>query len=82
LDKEEALACITLHPAQILGIDDQVGTVESGKNATFFVSEGDALDMRTQHVVHAFIDGRELDLNDKHKMLYERFSKKYEQMKK
>ncbi|MEL6132945.1 MAG: amidohydrolase family protein [Bacteroidota bacterium] len=82
LDKEEALACITLHPAQILGIDDQVGTVESGKNATFFVSEGDALDMRTQSVVHAFIDGREIDLNDKHKMLYERFSKKYEQMKK
>ncbi|MEO1385346.1 MAG: hypothetical protein AAFV78_19175 [Bacteroidota bacterium] len=52
------------------------------QNVTFFVSEGDALDMRTQQVVRAFIDGRELDFNDKHKMLYERFSKKYEQMKK
>ena len=61
-DKEAALQFITQNNAQILGIADRYGTLEEGKSATLFVSEGDALDMRTNIVTHAFIDGREVTL--------------------
>ena len=77
LTKEEALQSITLNAAKILGIDKRTGSVEVGKDANFIISEGDILDMRTSVVTHAFIQGRELDLNDKHKQLYERYKKKY-----
>ena len=77
LTKEEALQSITLNAAKILGIDKRTGSIEVGKDANFIISEGDILDMRTSVVTHAFIQGRELDLNDKHKQLYERYKKKY-----
>src|SRR6266576_1968999 len=48
LTKEEALMSITSSPAKILGIDATAGTLEAGKDATLFISTGDALDMRTQ----------------------------------
>ena len=60
-----------------MGADKQVGTLETGKQATLIVSEGDVLDMRTSKIVHAFIDGREINLSNKHKVLSEKFSKKY-----
>jgi len=47
--------------AKILGIDADYGTLEAGKSATLFISEGDALDMRTNILTHAFIDGRPLE---------------------
>ncbi|WP_018478978.1 amidohydrolase family protein [Pontibacter roseus] len=78
LDKEQALASITLNTAKILGIDKQVGSVEVGKDATLVVSGGDLLDMRTNNVTHAFIQGRKLDLNDKQKYLYQKFDGKYQ----
>lgn len=77
LDKEQALSAITLNTAKILGIDQQVGSVEVGKDATIVVSAGDILDMRTNNVTHAFIQGRKIDLNDKQKYLYEKFNGKY-----
>ncbi|NNF75797.1 MAG: amidohydrolase family protein [Flavobacteriaceae bacterium] len=80
LDKEEALKLITSNTAKILGIDDRLGTLEQGKDATLFVSEGDALDMRTNIVTHAFINGRELSLESHHTKLYKRYAKKYGQM--
>jgi imidazolonepropionase-like amidohydrolase len=49
-DKEEALKLITSNNAKILGIDNVAGTLEKGKQATLFVSAGDALDMRTNVV--------------------------------
>src|SRR5262249_38912306 len=55
LTKEEALMSITSIPAKILGIDKTAGTIEVGKDATFFISTGDALDMRTNNVEAAFI---------------------------
>ncbi len=76
-DREEALKMITANTAKILGIDRQVGTLEVGKQATLVVSEGDLLDMRTNHVEHAFIQGRRVDLDDKHKRLYNKFKTKY-----
>jgi imidazolonepropionase-like amidohydrolase len=81
LDKEQALAAVTLNTAKILGIDQQVGSVEVGKDATIVVSAGDLLDMRTNNVTYAFIAGRKIDLNDKQKYLYEKFDGKYQNEK-
>lgn len=78
MDKEDALSLITLNTAKILGIDDFCGSIESGKDATLFISSGDALDMRTNDVEAAFIQGRELDLNNFQKQLYQKYSSKYE----
>lgn len=77
LEKEEALKMITSNTAKLLGIDDRVGTLEVGKDATLFVSEGDALDFRTNILSHAFISGKQIILDSKQQELYERFSKKY-----
>lgn len=77
LDKEQALAAVSLNAAKILGVDKQVGSVEVGKDATLVVSSGDLLDMRTNNVTHAFIQGRNVDLNNKQKYLYEKFENKY-----
>ena len=78
LTKEQALQLITLNPAKILGIDNMYGTLEVGKSATLFISEGDALDMRTNILTHAFIDGRLLSLDTHQTELWERYSKKFE----
>lgn len=77
LTKEEALSAITLNAAKILGIDDRTGSIEVGKDANIVVSTGDILDMRTNNVTHAFIQGRNIELNDKQKQLYERYKYKY-----
>jgi len=78
LDKEEALKLITLNPAKILGIDSDYGTLTTGKSATLFISEGDALDMRTNKLTHVFIDGRTISLETHQTQLYERYMGKYE----
>lgn len=77
LPKEEALKAITLYPAQILGIDDRVGSLEAGKQATLIITDGDPLDIRTT-VHQAFIQGRTVDLSSRHTQLYEKYQKKYE----
>ncbi len=77
-DKEAALQLITQSNAQILGIGDRYGTLEEGKSATLFVSEGDALDMRTNRITKAFIDGREITLPAMQQRLYEKYKAKYE----
>ena len=78
LDKEDAITALTLNTAKILNIDKTAGSLQEGKDATFFVSEGDALDMRTCKVTHAFINGRAIDLDNKQKALYRKFKAKYE----
>jgi hypothetical protein len=77
LTKEEALQSITLNAAKIMGVADKAGSIEIGKDANIVISEGDILDMRTSKVTDAFIQGRQIDLTDKHKLLYERFNFKY-----
>lgn len=77
LSKEEALASITLNAAKILGVADKTGSIEVGKDANIIVSEGDILDMKSSVVTKAYIQGRELNLDDKHKQLNERFKSKY-----
>lgn len=77
LGKEEAIRAITSNAAKILGIDNRVGTLEAGKDATLFISTGDALDMRTNNVEYAFILGQPVDLTNDQRALYERYKKKY-----
>ncbi|WP_438945828.1 amidohydrolase family protein [Sediminibacterium sp.] len=77
LTKEEALSAITLNAAKILGADATTGSIEKGKDANIIISAGDILDMHTSIVEQAFIQGRKIVLDDKHKQLYERYKYKY-----
>lgn len=78
LSKEEALRSITLSTAEILGIADKVGSLEKGKEATFIVSKGDVLDMRSSVVTDAYIRGKQVALDkDKQKRLYKEYMDKY-----
>ncbi|MFC5283722.1 amidohydrolase family protein [Pedobacter alpinus] len=77
LTKEEALATITLNNAKILGIDAQTGSLEVGKDANIIISTGDALDMRTNNIETAFIQGRLINLDNLQKQLYKRYADKY-----
>lgn len=77
MSKEDALKLITGNTAKIIGIGDRYGTLTTGKSATFFVSEGDALDMRTNILTHAFIDGRAISLETHQTELWKRYMGKY-----
>lgn len=77
LTKEQAVSMITQNNAKILGIDKTTGTLEVGKDANLFISQGDALDMITIDVQKAFIQGRDINLDNLHKQLYRKFSAKY-----
>ncbi|MEP6684539.1 MAG: amidohydrolase family protein [Parafilimonas sp.] len=77
LTKEQALTAITLNAAKILGIDQQTGSLEKNKDANIIVSDGDLLDIRTSNISYAFLEGRQLNLDNKQKQLYERYKTKY-----
>jgi imidazolonepropionase-like amidohydrolase len=77
ITKEQALTSITLNAAKILGIDKVTGSLEVGKDANIVISEGDILDMRSSIITYAFIQGRQVNLDDKHKQLNERYKYKY-----
>jgi len=78
LDKEQALAAITLNAAKVMGVADKTGSIEAGKEANFVISSGDILDMSTSNVTDAFIQGRKVNLDDKQKQLNNRYEEKYE----
>lgn len=80
LTREEALQLVSLNNAKILGIDDVTGSLEKGKDANIVVSTGDLLDMVGNNVEYAFINGRNISLDNKHKQLYRRFEAKYQNM--
>ncbi len=77
LGKEEAVQLITLNAAKILGIDSEVGSLEEGKRATLFVSKGDALDMMTNNLTHAYINGKTIQLEGEQQALFKQYSDKY-----
>ncbi|HET7896262.1 MAG TPA: amidohydrolase family protein, partial [Flavisolibacter sp.] len=77
LTKEQALAAITLNPAKILGVADKTGSIEVGKDANIVISEGDILDMKTNLITTAFIQGREINLDSKQTQLYDKYKRKY-----
>lgn len=77
LTREEALSAVTLNTAKILGIDKMTGSLEAGKDANITISTGDILDMRSSIITQAFIQGRDVNLDNKHKQLFERYKHKY-----
>ncbi|MBE8723523.1 amidohydrolase family protein [Flavobacterium hungaricum] len=79
LDKEKAVQLITSNTAKLLGIDTTCGTLETGKDATLFISDGDALDMRTNKLTTAFIQGRTISLETFQVKLNDKFKAKYNQ---
>jgi imidazolonepropionase-like amidohydrolase len=76
LPQDEALKSITLYPAQILGVDDRVGSLAEGKDATLFVANGDILETPTK-VEMAFVQGRQIDLSSRHTKLWEKYRERY-----
>jgi len=76
LPKEEALKAVTLYPAQILGVADKLGSLETGKAATLIVTNGDPLDFPTQ-VEIAFVDGKKIDLSNRQTRLRDKYREKY-----
>ncbi len=79
LPKDEALKSLTLYPAEILGIADQVGSLDVGKDATFIITDGDPLEVMT-NVEQLYIQGRKVDMSDRHKTLRDKYTEKYRQL--
>jgi imidazolonepropionase-like amidohydrolase len=73
LPYEEALKAITINPAEIWGVADQIGSIEAGKWADLMITNGDPLETPTQ-VKYLFIKGKAVDLNNKQTRLYEKYS--------
>ncbi len=72
LPQNEALKAVTLYPAQILGLGDELGSIEEGKIANLILTDGDPLEIETQ-VERVFIEGREVSIDNKHRQLYEKY---------
>jgi imidazolonepropionase-like amidohydrolase len=79
LPPEEALKSITLYPAQILGTANRVGSLEAGKDATLFICDGDPLETPTQ-IEAAYVQGREVDLGDRHKRLNAKYGERLKRL--
>src|SRR6185295_7308860 len=61
LQAADAVRAFTIWPAQILGVQDQLGSIEAGKIANLTVVRGDLFD-RSSRVTNVFIDGRPVDI--------------------
>ena len=72
MGKEEALRAVTIVPAEIFGVDDEVGSLEVGKRANLFVATGDPFETQTD-IEHLFIDGYKIPLESRHTKLYDEF---------
>jgi imidazolonepropionase-like amidohydrolase len=79
LPADAAVRAITLTAARVLGIAEAYGSLETGKSATLFIADGDILEVST-NVEACFIDGREIDMDDKHKALERKYREKYKQL--
>ena len=79
LPKKAAFRAVTLSVAEILGIDEKVGSLDEGKDATLFISDGDPLEIRT-NIIQAYIQGKKIDMGDRHKSLYSKYKEKYRQL--
>jgi imidazolonepropionase-like amidohydrolase len=80
LPPEEGLKAVTIYPAQILGVADRLGSIETGKRANLVLTNGDILQASTQ-VLALFIDGRPLEPTSKHTRLYERYRERLHEVK-
>lgn len=78
LPEAEALRAVTINPAQFLGIDDRVGSLETGKHATLLITTGSPLNY-TANIEQAYVQGRAIDMNDAFRQLYEKYAEKLRQ---
>lgn len=76
LPHSEALRSVTLSTAEILGVSDRLGSLEIGKSATIIVSTGDLLDIATNNIELEFIDGKTVNLDNRHKEFYRKYKAK------
>lgn len=76
LTKEQALQSITLSSAKILGVDHLIGSIETGKLASIIISDGDILDMKSNNIILAFVNGRSINLSNFQNDLYKKYSNK------
>ncbi|HCR48551.1 MAG TPA: amidohydrolase [Bacteroidetes bacterium] len=72
LGKDQALKAVTIIPAEILGVSDRLGSLETGKEATLFIANGDPFEPKTQ-ISHLFIAGRTIKIESRQTRLYEEF---------
>jgi imidazolonepropionase-like amidohydrolase len=72
LPEADALRSITIIPAQMLGVENQLGSIEPGKEATLVAADGNIFDIRS-HVKHVWIAGKEVSLETRHTRLYEKY---------
>jgi imidazolonepropionase-like amidohydrolase len=75
LPEDEALKAVTINAAEFMGIDDRVGSLEPGKQATFLITTGTPLDM-TNDIEQSYIQGREIDMMDIQKFFFEKYMTK------
>jgi imidazolonepropionase-like amidohydrolase len=72
LPREEALKSVTLYPAQILGVDDRLGSIEKGKQADLFVCDGDPLEITTQ-IEQVYIAGEPVSMETRQSRLFDKY---------
>lgn len=75
LGQEEALRAVTIVPAELFGVADKLGSIEVGKQATLFVSDGDPFETKT-NVLHVFIAGWQMPMVSRQTLLYDEFLKR------
>src|SRR5688572_27024222 len=78
LPEEEAIKAVTINAAEFMGLADRLGSLEIGKQATFLITTGTPIDM-TSNILQAYIQGRELDMNDIQKHFFEKYMEKVRQ---
>jgi imidazolonepropionase-like amidohydrolase len=78
LPEEEALKAVTINAAEFMGISDQVGSLEPGKQATLLITTGTPLDM-TSDIEQSYIQGREINMMDIQKFFFEKYMEKVRQ---
>lgn len=81
MSKEDALKAVTIVPAEIFGVSDKLGSIEVGKQANLFVSDGDPFETKT-NILQVFIDGWQMPMVSRHTQLYDEFLKREPGVKK
>lgn len=79
LPEEEAIKAVTINAAELMGLSDRLGSLEVGKQATLLITTGTPIDTKSD-ILQAYIQGRELDMNDIQKHFFEKYMTKVRQM--
>lgn len=72
MGRQEALRAVTIVPAEIFGVSNQLGSLEVGKQATLFAADGDPFEPAT-NIRHLFIDGYRIPMTSRHTQLHQEF---------